>query len=172
MGVGKTTIGRHLAQHYGCMFKDSDKEIEDRTGASIPLIFEYEGEAGFRKRETAMIIELTQQKNLILATGGGVVLAAENRHYLRQNGYVLYLHASVETLLSRTEHCQNRPLLQSAPSRAEKRQRIETLLQQRHPLYSEVADLIIDTGAHAIVDVVRYIIRQLDKRDVHENLNG
>ena len=112
MGVGKTTIGRSLASSLKMIFKDSDREIEEGTGASISLIFELEGESGFRKREQAMIEKLTQQTGLVLATGGGVVLNANNRENLKKNGYVIYLYASVKYLLERTVHGHNRPLLE------------------------------------------------------------
>ena len=113
MGVGKTTIGKQLALNTGIPFKDSDLEIEVATGASIPLIFEVEGEAGFRKRETEMIAKLTQETPLILATGGGVVLAKSNRQHLIKQGMVIYLRASLNELLERTRHHKNRPLLQT-----------------------------------------------------------
>ena len=142
MGSGKTTIGRQLAKQLNLTFFDSDHEIENRTGANIPLIFELEGEDGFRKRETAMIDELTGKDNIVLATGGGAVLAAENRNMLRQRGHVIYLSASIEQLWERTRLDKNRPLLQTDNPK----EKITLLLEQRDPLYREVADSIIDTG--------------------------
>jgi len=165
MGVGKTTIGRHLAPILNKTFKDSDREIEQRTGASIPLIFELEGEAGFRKREQAIIAELTQEQNLILSTGGGAVLCPENRRLLKCNGWVIYLYASLNELMERTAHSRQRPLLQTADPRA----RLEQLLLERHPLYKEVANITIKTGDRTIRQVVRTILRRLRQLEFHEN---
>lgn len=142
MGAGKTTIGRQLAKQLKLTFLDSDHEIEDRTGARIPLIFEIEGEEGFRKREAAMIDELTQRENIVLATGGGAVLREENRRHLRERGTVVYLHAELDDLLERTRKDRNRPLLQTADPRA----RLAALIGERDRLYREVAHLVIDTG--------------------------
>ena len=141
MGAGKTTIGRHLAKSLGLDFVDSDHEIESRTGASIPLIFEVEGELGFRRREREMIDELTRRSNIVLATGGGAVLDAANRTYLAARGQVVYLCASLEHLLKRTAKDRNRPLLQTNDPRA----RLQQILEQRDPLYREIADLVVDT---------------------------
>ncbi|MEJ2567017.1 MAG: shikimate kinase [Gammaproteobacteria bacterium] len=117
MGAGKSTIGRHLAKSLGMEFVDSDHELERRTGASIPLIFDVEGEAGFRQREKKLIDELTQRNRIVLATGGGVVLDPDNRAWLRERGRVIYLYATVEQLLTRTAKDRNRPLLQTADPR-------------------------------------------------------
>jgi shikimate kinase len=141
MGAGKTTIGRRLAKNMRRTFYDSDKEIEERTGASISLIFEIEGEAGFRARERRMIAELTQLKNIVLATGGGAVIDPDNRACLKQRGFVVYLRAPVERLLVRTHLDRGRPLLQTT----DPAQRIKELLMEREPFYREVADAIIDT---------------------------
>ncbi|EIJ44181.1 shikimate kinase [Beggiatoa alba B18LD] len=158
MGVGKTTIGRQLATALDVPFKDSDKEIEERTGASVSLIFEVEGEAGFRKRETAMIAELTAQKGIVLATGGGAILSEENRKCLQDRGLVVYLHASVDELFRRTSHSRNRPLLETANPR----ERLETLFNERHPFYKSIADLVVDTEHHTVKQVVKYILKRVD----------
>jgi shikimate kinase len=165
MGVGKTTIGRYIAEILKMSFIDSDHEIEERTGVSIPWIFEYEGEAGFRSRERAMIGELTKRHNLILSTGGGVVLDANNCKHLQNRGIVIYLSASIDNLLERTAHNQNRPLLQTANPR----QRLETLLEQRHPLYTAVADTIIDTENKSIHQVVKMVLKYLKGIEQNEH---
>ncbi|HLP41844.1 MAG TPA: shikimate kinase, partial [Fibrobacteria bacterium] len=118
MGSGKTTIGRQLAMALHREFRDSDHEIVGRTGASIPLIFEIEGEAGFRKREREVIGDITSEPGLVLATGGGAILAEENRRVLRERGTVVYLYATIEQLLRRTAKDRNRPLLQTADPKA------------------------------------------------------
>jgi shikimate kinase len=159
MGVGKTTVGHQIAEILERTFIDSDHEIEERTGATIPLIFEYEGESGFRKREKAIIAELTTHQNIVLSTGGGVVLNADNRHYLHSRGYVIYLQASVDQLLERTAHCRHRPLLQTENPR----ERLETLLKERHPLYTEVADITVDTGHRTVRQVIKAVLKHLKK---------
>lgn len=156
MGVGKSTIGRQLASMLHKTFKDSDHEIEKRTGVDIPTIFDIEGEDGFRKRETAVIEELSAETNLVLATGGGVVLREENRRALRK-GFVVYLSATVDTLVDRTRRDRNRPLLQNT----DKRQKIIELLELRDPLYREEADLVVDTDGRSAKSVAREIIDQL-----------
>lgn len=159
MGAGKTTVGKLLAKHLHKTFVDSDHEIEKRTGVHIPLIFELEGEAGFRAREAAMIAELTAMTDIVLATGGGAVLEPQNRDNLRRNGTVVYLHAKVRDLWQRTRHDKSRPLLQTADPQA----KLNELFLQRDPLYRDVADIIIDTGdqsAHALVHQLEEIIKQ------------
>jgi shikimate kinase len=157
MGSGKSTIGRQLANALKKEFRDSDHEIVARTGASIPLIFEIEGEEGFRKREAAMIDELTQLDGIVLATGGGAVLREENRKYLTQRGVVLYLYASVEQLFERTSRDHNRPLLQTENPR----QKLQQLMEQRDPLYREVADMVVHTDDRSIRSVVKEILVRL-----------
>lgn len=152
MGAGKSTIGRLLARSLARPFVDTDHELERRTGASIPLIFEIEGEAGFRERESRLIDELTRQSGIVLATGGGAVIRAENRAHLRR-GRVIYLNTTVDQQLARTAHDRNRPLLQTADPRG----RLEALLAERDPYYREVADLIVDTGSQRAKEVVRRI---------------
>ena len=153
MGAGKTTVGRFLAKNLDLDFYDTDLEIEKRTGVRVPTIFEMEGEAGFRKREMGMIDELTQLQNIVLATGGGAVLAPENRQHLVTRGTVIYLRASVHDLYLRTRFDRNRPLLQNTNAQA----KLEQLLAQRDPLYREVAHHIVDTGNQPVVNIVEKI---------------
>jgi 3-dehydroquinate synthase len=157
MGSGKTTIGRALAKRLNKRFVDADHEIESRTGATIPLIFEIEGEASFRQREADVIRDLTAQDGIVLATGGGAVLNEQSRKLLKERGTVIYLRASVNSILQRTSHDRNRPLLQTDDPKA----RIEELSQQRAPLYQEVAHIIIETGRPNVQSVVQTILDQL-----------
>lgn len=159
MGSGKTTIGRALAKRLNLRFVDADHEIEARTGASIPLIFEIEGEASFRQREADVIRDLSAQQGIVLATGGGAVLNEQSRRYLHERGTVIYLRASVASILQRTSHDRNRPLLQTADPKA----KIEELSRQRAPLYEEVAHIIVETGRPNVQSVVQTIIVQLEK---------
>jgi shikimate kinase len=142
MAAGKSSIGRRLARHYGLAFVDLDAEIVQRTGASVTLIFEHEGEAGFRRREAETLAEVSARIGLVLATGGGSVLAADNRRLLRERGFVVWLRASVDQQLARTANDRSRPLL-ATPDR---RGRLEALAREREPLYAEVADLAVDGG--------------------------
>jgi shikimate kinase / 3-dehydroquinate synthase len=157
MGSGKTTVGRALAKKLNKRFVDSDHEIVARTGASIPLIFEIEGEQVFRQREAEVIRDLTAQSDIVLATGGGAILHPQSREYLKSRGTVVYLRASVNQILQRTSRDRNRPLLQTA----DPRQRIEELAHEREPFYSEVADLIIETGRPNVQFLVHSILQQL-----------
>lgn len=141
MGVGKTTVGRQLAEMLGYEFYDSDREIEAKTGATISWIFDVEGEAGFRKREESMIDELTRLPSIVLATGGGAVIQEMNRQHLKTRGIVVYLKADVDELVKRTEHDKSRPLLQTE----DPRKKLQELATQREPWYLEVADLVFDT---------------------------
>ena len=140
MGAGKTTIGKLLAKRLGREFIDCDHYIVAQTGADIPWIFAKEGEEGFRDRETRALEELTAMPNIVMATGGGAVGCEENRKLLQQ-GFVIYLEASVDTQLIRTKKDKNRPLLQNDNPRAT----LEALYQKRHPLYQEVATIIVPT---------------------------
>lgn len=153
MGAGKTSIGRRLARRLELGFADADQALEERTGVRVSLIFEIEGEAGFRAREARMLGELTARRGLVLATGGGAVLSAENRRLLHQRGWVVYLQASVERLFARTRRDRNRPLLRTANPR----ERIEALLAERDPLYRECADLVVDTDRKTLAETVRQI---------------
>lgn len=157
MGAGKTTVGKLLAKALDKSFYDSDHEIERRTGVNIPLIFELEGEIGFRKREAQAIAELANLHGIVLATGGGAVLLPENRQVLSSHGTVIYLRASVEELCHRTRGDRNRPLLQTV----DPRERLQALYMQRDPLYNEIADLVIDTGGQPVGSIVAQIEHSL-----------
>lgn len=163
MGAGKTTVGRQLAKRLHRRFLDSDHEIEARTGVRIPVIFEIEGEAGFRKRESQVLDELAREHDLVLATGGGAVLAAENRQCLRQSGCVVYLCASPEVLYQRTRRDRNRPLLQVDDPLG----RLRELFAQRDPLYREVADIVIESRDGAAAALVQKIEKELRTRCAH-----
>ena len=158
MGAGKSTIGRQLSKQLDLPFHDSDHEIEARTGVDIPLIFDLEGEAGFRKRESVVIDELTQLPGIVLATGGGAILDPANREHLGNRGKVIYLHASVNQQLKRTRMDRNRPLLQTEDPRA----RLEELMAIRDPLYREIATIVIDTDGMRVRDVVKKILEMLE----------
>jgi shikimate kinase len=162
MGAGKSTVGRFLAQRLGYDFLDSDHEIEARTGVTIPMIFDIEGEAGFRDREVSMIDELSQQSNLVLATGGGAVLREENRRVLCSRGFVVYLRASVDSLIQRTKNDRNRPLLQTGNPE----QVIRDLLEKRDPIYMELADLVVETQQVSVYRVVKHIHETLEAQGV------
>lgn len=157
MGAGKTTVGKLLAKHLGKRFIDADHEIEQRTGVKIAVIFELEGEDGFRAREEAVIADLTQQTDIVLATGGGAILRESNRHVLKDRGIVIYLRASADDLWRRTRNDKNRPLLQTENPRA----RLQELLSQRDPLYRETAHLIVDTGEQNVQKLVRHLEQEL-----------
>jgi len=162
MGAGKTTMGRQIAKRLNMDFEDSDHAIEAHTGVDIPLIFEKEGEAGFRKRESAIIDELTQHRHLVLATGGGAVLAEENRRHLKNRGLVIYLHSDIKHLLERVGHDKKRPLLQTAdPAKT-----LRGIMKIREPLYRETADIIINTGQQSIRAVINVM---LDKIKAYNN---
>ncbi|MCH8845410.1 MAG: shikimate kinase AroK [Proteobacteria bacterium] len=154
MGTGKSTIGRKLAKRTSQKFYDSDLEIENRTGVKINLIFEIEGEAGFRKRESQLLEEFTSMSNIVLATGGGAVLSEGNRAILIDRGFVVYLKSDIDQLLKRTSRDNKRPLLQNADHEAV----IKKLLNERGPLYEEVADLVIDTAGLSINDIITQIM--------------
>ena len=146
MGAGKTCVGKLLARRLGKAFYDCDQEIERATGVRIPLIFEIEGEVGFRARERKMLSELVQRSPVVVATGGGAVIAEQNRSVLRQNGTVVYLCASPQDLWQRIRHDRNRPLLQTANPLA----KLTELFRERDPLYREIADLVVDTGNQSL----------------------
>ncbi len=140
---------------------DSDREIENRTGVDISLIFELEGEAGFRRRESRILDELTRCRGIVLATGGGAVLDPRNRQRFRQRGFVVYLHASIDHLLQRTARDKRRPLLQTDDPRV----RLQEIMLEREPLYHEVADLEVETGGRNIRRVVREIANHYKKAE-------
>ncbi|HXX11230.1 MAG TPA: shikimate kinase [Burkholderiales bacterium] len=159
MGAGKTSVGKLLARHLGKTFHDSDQVIEARTGVRISLIFELEGESGFRAREAAVIEELTALKDSVLATGGGVVLDARNRELLKTRGTVVYLRASVNELWNRTRHDRNRPLLQTGDPYT----RLCELHAERDPLYREVASITVETGAQSLKSLVAKLEQRLER---------
>jgi shikimate kinase len=146
MGAGKTSVGKALARMLGKRFFDTDHEIERATGVKIPVIFEFEGEAGFRARESRMLAELVRLENIVLATGGGAVLSKNNRELLHGAGTVIYLRAPVRSLVKRTRRDRNRPLLQVADPAA----KLTALYEQRDPLYCEIAHLVVDTGDQSV----------------------
>jgi shikimate kinase len=157
MGAGKTTLGKQLANKLRCTFYDSDQVICERTGVSIPTIFELEGESGFRSREAMILSELVQKKNTIIATGGGAVLQLENRLKLQQNGHVIYLHAQPEVLLGRIQHDKNRPLLQVSDPLA----KLQELYTIRDPIYRATAHTVMDVGSPDSAHTVNRLIRLL-----------
>jgi shikimate kinase len=157
MGAGKTSVGRLLARRLGKTFYDCDHEVERTTGVRIPVIFEIEGEAGFRARESRMLSELCANKGVVLATGGGAVLAPENRRVLSECGTVVYLRASPQELYQRTRHDRNRPLLQTADPLA----KLTELYAQRDPLYREVAHVIVDTGNQSVSSLAHRLEQRL-----------
>lgn len=165
MGAGKTTIGRQLARELKKEFVDSDHEIEERTGANIAWIFDVEGEAGFRKREKKIIEELTKRKNMVLATGGGAVLAPESRKYLHSRGTVIYLMATIGQQVERTKHDQRRPLIQNV---TDIRGKLTELMEIRDPLYREIADHIVMTNRRSPKSVSSEIVKHLFGDEGHE----
>jgi shikimate kinase len=154
MGAGKTTIGRQLATALGREFIDLDQAIEARCGVRVATIFDIEGEAGFRRRETAALDEFTRKTSLVLATGGGAVLAAENRAMLKARGCVVYLRAGVDELYRRVARDRNRPLLHTP----DPRQRLADLVAQRERLYAELADITLDTADQPISHVLQHLL--------------
>ena len=158
MGSGKTTIGRALAKHLGKTFVDSDEEIQRRTGVTIPHIFDVEGEAGFRQRETAAIRELVGRDDMVLATGGGAILAEQNREMLSRNGIVVYLKTNVHDLWQRTRHDRNRPLLQTGDPRA----KLAELFEQRDPLYRQAADIFVQSGKQSVQSLMLHLAEEIE----------
>ena len=156
MGAGKSTIGRRLAAALDKEFVDADHALEERTGVDIPLIFEIEGEAGFRKRESELLAQLVMRKGIVLATGGGVVLSAENRAHLAGHGFVIYLDAPIDLLVARVARDRHRPLMQTADPKAAMRE----IMHVRDPLYRENADLVV----HSTYRSSRFVVREILKR--------
>jgi shikimate kinase len=159
MGAGKTTVGRQLARRLGRRFVDVDHEIVERTGVSIPTIFEIEGEEGFRRREAQAIAELTAGTDVVLATGGGVVLNPDNRSRLHDTGWVVYLNVPPALLYERTRHDRNRPLLRVPDPKA----KLEELHAVRDPLYREIAHLVVDGSYLVASGVVHYLLREFNQ---------
>lgn len=160
MGAGKTTVGRQLAKRLGRPFFDSDHEIVERTGVPIPTIFEIEGEEGFRRREVQTIRELTETDNIVMATGGGVVLSAENRQRLSATGWVVYLNVPPIFLFERTRHDRNRPLLHVTDPLA----KLEELHAIRDPLYRETAHIVVDGGHLVASGIVLHLLREFNRQ--------
>ena len=156
MGSGKTAVAKCLARLLDYPFYDSDQEIERRSGADIPLIFEREGEAGFRRREREVIAELTDRPRIVLATGGGAVLDSDNRRELASRGWVVYLETSIAQQAERAGRTRHRPLLQGADPKA----RLEELLRTREPLYREIADLRASTDRRQVRSVAERIAQE------------
>lgn len=157
MGSGKSTIGKILASSLALTFIDSDTEIESRTGANIPWIFDVEGEEGFRDREQHVIEELTQIDRAVLATGGGAIIRKSNRDALAQRGYVVYLHATIDEQVRRTRNDQNRPLL----NQGDPREVLAKLSKQREPLYREIADHVINTDRSNPKSIAQRLLGEL-----------
>jgi len=156
-GSGKSTLGRLLAKRLDKLFYDTDAEIERRLGVTIPVIFELEGEAGFREREAAVLADFVEHSNVILATGGGAILRPANREKLKANGTVLYLHATPEVLWERTRRSKHRPMLRAADPRA----RLIELYEFRDPLYREAADFVVESDQSHVVHLVHRLEQQL-----------
>ena len=157
MGAGKTSIGKRLASLLGLSFVDADHRLEEITGVAVPLIFECEGEAGFRQRESQLIAELCKGKNQLIATGGGAVLSVENRRQLQANGFVVYLQVTVEQQLERLSRDRSRPLLAGG----DKREKLLGLTEIRHPLYLEIADLVYQSRDNSVMNAVTSLQQQL-----------
>jgi shikimate kinase len=155
MGSGKSAVGRQLARALGMPFLDSDHEIEQRTGVDIPMIFEREGEAGFRRREHDMIAELTARERIVLATGGGAVLDPDNRRHLAERGWVVYLETSVAQQVERAGRTRHRPLLQGVDPAL----RLQDLLRIREPLYREIADFTLSTNRRRVPQVADRVVQ-------------
>lgn len=159
MGAGKTTVGRRLAAHFGLPFLDLDAEIEAHTGADVPLIFDIEGEPGFRRRESALLAECSAREGVVLATGGGAILDADNRALLAARGFVVWLQTGVEQQLQRLERDRHRPLLQSA----DRSERLETMARARDPLYASIADLVVPSHGHTPAHAAEQVARELER---------
>ena len=157
MRAGKSTIGKYLAQHLKLRFADTDTEIEARTGADIPWIFDVEGEVGFRDREQQVVEEMTLWEDIVLATGGGVVMRPENRQALAARGFVVYLHATVDEQVRRTRRDQRRPLLQ----KGNPEEVLRSLMAIRDPLYRDIADHVIETDGCSPRTVAQRLVRDL-----------
>lgn len=161
MGAGKTTVGRALASRMKREFVDTDRVLVDRTGVPVATVFEIEGEEGFRRRESDVLEEVCAEDGRVVATGGGIVLAEENRRLMREHGTVIYLRARLESLWERTRHDSSRPLLATPNPKA----RLAELLKQREPLYRDVAHLIVDSGPQSASTLVNRVLAALRARE-------
>ena len=158
MGAGKSTIARRLAATLDKEFVDADRELEQRTGVEIPLIFELEGEDGFRKRERELLAELVVRRDIVLATGGGVVLSADNRASLTEHGFVIYLDAPVDLLVARVARDRHRPLMQTPDPTSTMRE----IMRIRDPVYRESADIVVRSSHRSSRFVVREILQRIE----------
>jgi shikimate kinase len=161
MGAGKTTLGKALAQKTGLEFIDTDRVVVERTGVPVATIFEFEGEPGFRRREAAVLAELAGRSGCVVATGGGAILAEENRRAMRGSGTVIYLLARVESLWERTRHDSARPLLATADPKGT----LATLLAERDALYREAAHIVVDTGSQSAASLAARVLSALGEHD-------
>jgi shikimate kinase len=160
MGSGKTSVGRRLACVLKRDFFDSDFEIVARTGVAIDHIFDVEGEEGFRQREISMLSELCEIPNIVIATGGGIIIKPENRELLKRDSFVVYLSSSIKQLVSRTARSKSRPLLERSTNREKT---IRELVEKREPLYQEVADVVIDTTGKKLYAIINEIKKSIPK---------
>jgi shikimate kinase len=165
MGAGKTTLGKALASRLGREFFDTDRVLVERTGVPVATIFEIEGEPGFRRREALALAELAQRSDCVIATGGGIVLAPENREAMRSSGTVIYLRARLESLWERTRHDTTRPLLASPDPRGT----LQRLLQEREPLYREAAHLVVETGSQSAATLLNRVAAAVRSRESASN---
>lgn|SRR5512140_2003769 len=161
MGAGKTTLGKALAQKTGLEFVDTDRVVVERTGVPVATVFEFEGEQGFRRRESAVLAELAGRSGCVVATGGGAILAEENRRAMRASGTVIYLRARLESLWERTRHDASRPLLATADPKGT----LAMLLEQRDPLYREAAHIVVDTGSQSAASLASRVLSALGEHD-------
>lgn len=161
MGAGKTTVGKVLARRLGREFVDCDKEIVERTGVPIATIFEIEGEAGFRRRESAVLAELARRAGAVVATGGGAVIAEENRRVMRESGTVVYLHTSLDHLHERTRRDSARPLL----AKGDRKAKLAELLSARDPLYREAAHIVVESGSPSAGSLASRIAQAIEARE-------
>ncbi|HUP96523.1 MAG TPA: shikimate kinase [Usitatibacter sp.] len=160
MGAGKTTLGKALSHRLNARFVDTDRVLVERTGVPVATIFEIEGEEGFRRRESAVLVEMAQDTHCVVATGGGAILAEENRRVMRASGTVVYLRARLEHLWERTRHDTTRPLLRTPDPRAT----LASLLEKRDPLYQEAAHIVVDTGAQSAATLVARVLAALREK--------
>jgi shikimate kinase len=158
-GAGKTTIGKRAAGYFGLQFHDLDHAIENRTGADVALIFDIEGEAGFRKRESDLLEELTNKRGIVLATGGGAILDPVNRRHLQARGFVIYLQTTIERQIERLSRDKRRPLLRSA----NRNEILEKMATQRNPIYTETADLVIPSESVSVAVMARKVIQHIER---------
>ena len=161
MGSGKTTIGKIIAKKLNYKFIDSDALIEEKTGVKVPLIFEYEGESGFRKRETKILSEIIKMNSIVLATGGGIILSKTNRQLLSKSSVVIYLNATIKELVKRLANDKERPLIQNV----NKEKKLKELIEHRGKLYESVADHVIETKEKRASEIAGEIILNLRKNE-------